>query len=98
MIRVCAACSIISVLTQWGATLVIKIREREREFSLFCAVVWCRCSRVRFSKGLWRGVGEERAIRRPHYPTVLPITRVAPHCVNTLMILHAAHTPMMSAG
>ena len=27
----CAACSIISVLTQWGATLVIKIRERERE-------------------------------------------------------------------
>ena len=26
-----AACSIISVLTQWGATLVIKIRERERE-------------------------------------------------------------------
>ena len=25
----CAACSIISVLTQWGATLVIKIRERE---------------------------------------------------------------------
>ena len=24
----CAACSIISVLTQWGATLVIKIRER----------------------------------------------------------------------
>ena len=26
------------------------------------------------------------------------ITRVAPHCVNTLMILHAAHTPMMSAG
>jgi hypothetical protein len=29
MIRVCAACSIISVLTQWGATLVIKIRERE---------------------------------------------------------------------
>jgi len=28
---VCAACSIISVLTQWGATLVIKIRERERE-------------------------------------------------------------------
>jgi len=26
---VCAACSIISVLTQWGATLVIKIRERE---------------------------------------------------------------------
>jgi hypothetical protein len=31
IIRVCAACSIISVLTQWGATLVIKIRERERE-------------------------------------------------------------------
>jgi hypothetical protein len=32
---VCATCSIISVLTQWGATLVIKIRERERErFSL----------------------------------------------------------------
>ena len=33
MIRVCAACSIISVLTQWGATLVllIKMRERERE-------------------------------------------------------------------
>ena len=27
----CAACSIISVLTQWGATLVIKLRERERE-------------------------------------------------------------------
>ena len=27
----CAACSIISVLTQWGATLVIKVRERERE-------------------------------------------------------------------
>ena len=26
------------------------------------------------------------------------ITRVAPHCVNTLMILHAAHTLMMSAG
>jgi hypothetical protein len=26
------------------------------------------------------------------------ITRVAPHCVNTLMILHAAHTRMMSAG
>jgi hypothetical protein len=25
------------------------------------------------------------------------ITRVAPHCVNTLMILHAAHTCMMSA-
>jgi hypothetical protein len=25
---VCAACSIISVLTQWGATLVIKLRER----------------------------------------------------------------------
>ena len=25
----CAACSIISVLTQWGATLVINIRERE---------------------------------------------------------------------
>ena len=25
------------------------------------------------------------------------ITRVAPHCVNTLMILHAAHTLMMSA-
>ena len=25
----CAACSIISVLTQWGATLVIKLRERE---------------------------------------------------------------------
>jgi hypothetical protein len=24
---VCAACSIISVLTQWGATLVIKLRE-----------------------------------------------------------------------
>ena len=24
----CAACSIISVLTQWGATLVIKLRER----------------------------------------------------------------------
>jgi hypothetical protein len=31
---VCAACSIISVLTQWGATLVIKLRERERESSL----------------------------------------------------------------
>jgi len=31
IIRVCAACSIISVLTQWGATLVIKLRERERE-------------------------------------------------------------------
>ena len=29
--QVCAACSIISVLTQWGATLVIKLRERERE-------------------------------------------------------------------
>jgi len=30
---VCAACSIISVLTQWGATLVIKNkREREREY------------------------------------------------------------------
>ena len=27
----CAACSIISVLTQWGATLVIKLRERQRE-------------------------------------------------------------------
>ena len=27
IIGVCAACSIISVLTQWGATLVIKIRE-----------------------------------------------------------------------
>ena len=27
----CAACSIISVLTQWGATLVIKLRERARE-------------------------------------------------------------------
>ena len=26
------------------------------------------------------------------------ITRVAPHCVNTLMILHAAHTLMTSAG
>ena len=26
------------------------------------------------------------------------ITRVAPHCVNTLMILHAAHTLIMSAG
>ena len=25
-------------------------------------------------------------------------TRVAPHCVNTLMILHASHTLMMSAG
>ena len=24
--------------------------------------------------------------------------RVAPHCVNTLMILHAAHTRIMSAG
>jgi hypothetical protein len=32
IIRVCAACSIISVLTQWGATLVTKNkRERERE-------------------------------------------------------------------
>jgi ABC-type multidrug transport system ATPase subunit len=30
MIRVCAACSVISVLTQWGATLVIKLGERER--------------------------------------------------------------------
>jgi hypothetical protein len=29
MIRVCAACSIISVLTQWGATLVIKKKERD---------------------------------------------------------------------
>ena len=28
---VCAACSIISVLTQWGATLVIQLRERERD-------------------------------------------------------------------
>ena len=27
----CATRSIISVLTQWGATLVIKLRERERE-------------------------------------------------------------------
>eukprot|EP00964_Phaeocystis_antarctica_P015765 scaffold8721_cov80-Phaeocystis_antarctica.AAC.15 len=27
----CATCSIISVLTQWGATLVIQLRERERE-------------------------------------------------------------------
>ena len=26
----CATCSIISVLTQWGATLVIQLRERER--------------------------------------------------------------------
>ena len=29
----CAACSIISVLTQRGATLVIKLREREREIN-----------------------------------------------------------------
>jgi len=28
----------------------------------------------------------------------LLLRRVAPHCVNTLMILHAAHTPIMSAG
>ena len=27
----CATCSIISVLTQWGATLVIQLRERERD-------------------------------------------------------------------
>jgi len=28
LVSVCAACSIISVLTQWGATLVIKLRGR----------------------------------------------------------------------
>ena len=27
----CAACSIISVLTQWGTTLAIQLRERERD-------------------------------------------------------------------
>ena len=30
----CATCSIISVLTQWGATLVIQLRERERACSI----------------------------------------------------------------
>ena len=34
----------------------------------------------------------------PKRLSLIFITRVAPHCVNTLMILHAAHTLMISAG
>jgi len=42
--------------------------------------------------------GSEDTCRLELSLSLIFITRVAPHCVNTLMILHAAHTLMMSAG
>ena len=66
IIGVCAAGSIISVLTQWGATLVIKIRERERE---------CPCERERERK-------ESSLFLRRHFlnaQTPLSVAHRAPH-------------------
>ena len=91
----CAACSIISVLTQWGATLVIKIRERERERERKgkCLVIEILSLQANTHNGV-RGVFLFYALSL----SLMLITRVAFHCVNTLMILHAAHTLIISAG